>query len=64
MKLQPTNGRILVKPIDAKKKTSGGIYLSDTAKEKVHEGEVIAVAEDATDSISCLSLESLIFLPA
>jgi len=52
MKLQPINGRILVKPIEAKKKTSGGIYLPDTAKEKVQEGEVIAVAEDATEEIA------------
>ena len=52
MKLQPTNGRILVKPIEAKKKTSGGIYLPDTAKEKVHEGEVIAVAKDVTEEVA------------
>jgi chaperonin GroES len=52
MKLQPINGRILVKPIEAKKKTSGGIYLPDTAKEKVQEGEVVAVAEDATEEVA------------
>jgi chaperonin GroES len=52
MKLQPINGRILVKPIEAKKKTSGGIYLPDTAEEKAHEGEVIAVAEDATEEVA------------
>jgi len=52
MKLQPINGRILVKPVEAKKKTSGGIYLPDTAKEKVQEGEVVAVAEDATEEIA------------
>jgi len=51
MKLQPVNGRILVKPFEAKDKTSGGIYLPDTAKEKLQEGEVIAVAEDATDQV-------------
>ena len=52
MKLQPINGCILVKPIKAKDKTSGGIYLPDTAKEKLQEGEVIAVAEDATDEVA------------
>jgi len=52
MKLQPINGRILVKPLEAKDKTSGGIYLPDTAKEKLREGEVIAVAEDATDEVA------------
>ena len=52
MKLQPINGRILVKPIEAEEKTSGGIYLPDTAKEKLHQGEVIAVAEDATEEVA------------
>ena len=52
MKIQPINGRILVKPFEAKDKTSGGIYLPDTAKEKLQEGEVIAVAEDATDEVA------------
>ena len=52
MKLQPINGRILVKPFEAKEKTSGGIYLPDTAKGKIQEGEVIAVAEDATDEVA------------
>jgi chaperonin GroES len=52
MKLQPINGRILIKPIEAKKRTSSGIYLPDTAKEKVKEGEVIAVADDATEEVA------------
>ena len=52
MSLQPINGRILVKPLEAKDKTSGGIYLPDTAKEKLQEGKVIAVAEDATDEVA------------
>ena len=52
MKLQPMHGRILVKPSEAKDKTSGGIYVPDTAKEKLQEGEVIAVAEDATDEVA------------
>jgi chaperonin GroES len=52
MKLQPMKGRILVKPFKAEEKTSGGIYLPDTAKEKLREGEVIAIAEDATDEVA------------
>jgi len=51
MALQPINGRILVKPLEAGDKTAGGIYLPDTAKEKLQEGEVVAVAEDATDEV-------------
>lgn len=52
MKLQPVNGHVLVKPLEAKEKTSGGIYLPDTAKEKLQEGKVIAIAEDATDEVA------------
>ena len=52
MKLQPMHGRILVEPFEAKDKTSGGIYIPDTAKEKLQEGEVIAVAEDATGEVA------------
>ena len=52
MSLQPTNGRILVKPFEAKERTSGGIYLPDSAREKLREGEVIAVAKDATDEVA------------
>jgi len=51
MKLRPINGRILVKPFKAKEKTSSGIYIPDTAKEKLQEGEIIALAEDATDEV-------------
>ena len=52
MKIQPMNGRILVKSFESEDKTSGGIYLPDTAKEKRKEGKVIAVAEDATDEVT------------
>ncbi len=52
MKLRPINGRIVVKPFEAKEKTAGGIYVPDTAKEKLQEGEVIAIAEDAIEEIA------------
>jgi chaperonin GroES len=51
MKLQPVNGRIVVRPFEAKEKTTGGIYLPDTAKEKLQEGKITAIAEDATDQV-------------
>jgi len=51
MKLRPINGRIVVKPSKAKEKTEGGIFLPDTAKDKLSEGEVIAVAGDATEEV-------------
>ena len=52
MKLRPIKGRIVVKPLEAKEKTSTGIYLPDTAKEKLQEGEVIAMAKDATEEVT------------
>jgi len=52
MKLQPINGYILVKPFESKEKTLGGIFLPDSAKEKLREGEIIALAEDATDEVA------------
>ncbi len=52
MKLRPIKGRIVVKPLEAKEKTSSGIYLPDTAREKLQEGEIIAVAKDATEEVA------------
>ncbi len=43
MKIRPLQDRILVKRIDEEDKTSGGIIIPDTAKEKPQEGKVIAV---------------------
>jgi chaperonin GroES len=43
VKIRPLQDRILVKRIDEEEKTSGGIIIPDTAKEKPQEGKVIAV---------------------
>ncbi|MFO7740323.1 MAG: co-chaperone GroES [Desulfatiglandaceae bacterium] len=43
MKIRPLNDRVLVLRIDEEAKTSGGIIIPDTAKEKPQEGKVIAV---------------------
>ena len=42
-KFRPLQDRILVKRIDKEEKTSGGIIIPDTAKERPQEGEVVAV---------------------
>ena len=52
MKIRPINSHVLVKPLEASDRTPGGIYLPETAKEKAQEGEVIAVAEDATEEVA------------
>jgi chaperonin GroES len=41
--IRPLEDRLLVKPEESEEKTSGGIYLPDTAKEKPTQGSVIAV---------------------
>ena len=43
MKIRPLHDRILVKRIDEEAKTSGGIIIPDSAKEKPQEGKVVAV---------------------
>ena len=43
MKFRPLYDRILVKRLDASDKTSGGLIIPDSAKEKPIEGQVIAV---------------------
>jgi len=43
MKVKPLNDRVLVLRIGEEEKTSGGIIIPDTAKEKPQEGKVVAV---------------------
>lgn len=43
IKIKPLGDRVLVKPIEAKEVTKGGIVLPATAKEKPQEGKVLAV---------------------
>jgi chaperonin GroES len=43
MKLKPLNDRVVVKRVEEEEKTSGGIIIPDTAKEKPIQGEVLAV---------------------
>lgn len=45
MKIQPLADRILVKVLDAKDVTKGGIVLPDSAKEKPQEAEIVAVGK-------------------
>lgn len=45
MKIQPLADRIMVKVLEAKDVTKGGIVLPDTAQEKPQEAEVMAVGK-------------------
>ena len=42
MKIRPLNDRVLVLRVEEEQKTSGGIIIPDTAKEKPQEGKIVA----------------------
>ena len=43
MKIKPLADRVLVKQVEAEKKTAGGLYIPDTAQEKTQQAVVEAV---------------------
>ncbi len=49
MKFRTLHNRVVVKRIEEQAKTTGGIIIPDTAKEKPQQGEVIAVGPGARD---------------
>jgi chaperonin GroES len=49
MKIRPLKDRVLVVRIEEKEKTTGGIIIPDTAREKPQEGEVIAIGPGKWD---------------
>lgn len=49
MKFRPLHDRVLVRRIEEDTKTSGGIIIPDTAKEKPMQGEILAVGPGARD---------------
>jgi chaperonin GroES len=49
MKLKPLDDRVLVLRMEEEEKTSGGIVIPDTAKEKPMQGKVIAVGPGKVD---------------
>ncbi|TFH01721.1 MAG: co-chaperone GroES [Calditrichales bacterium] len=48
MKIKPLADRVVIEPIEAEEKTTGGIYLPDSAKEKPQMGNVVAVGAGKT----------------
>ena len=46
MKVKPMDDRILVEPIEHESKTSSGIIIPDSAKERPTTGKVVAVGTD------------------
>ena len=49
MKFRPLHDRVVVKRIEAEEKSTGGIIIPDTAKEKPQQGEVTAVGPSGRD---------------
>lgn len=49
MTFRPLHDRVLVRRIEADERTAGGIIIPDTAKEKPHQGEILAIGPGARD---------------
>ncbi|MBL4686646.1 MAG: co-chaperone GroES [Nannocystaceae bacterium] len=49
MKIRPLNDRIVLKRVAEENKTSGGLFIPDSAKEKPARGTVIAVGQGKRD---------------
>ncbi len=47
MNFRPLHDRVLIKRIEQENKTSGGIIIPETAKEKPIQGEIVAVGAGA-----------------
>ncbi|HYJ59411.1 MAG TPA: co-chaperone GroES [Methyloceanibacter sp.] len=49
MKFRPLHDRVVLRRIEEDDRTTGGIIIPDTAKEKPQQGEVVAVGPGALD---------------
>ena len=55
MNFRPLHDRVLVRRIEADDKTTGGIIIPDTAKEKPQEGEVVSAGTGARNDAGEIS---------
>lgn len=44
--IEPLGTRVLIRPLEQESKTSSGLLLPETAKEKPQMGEVVAIGDD------------------
>ena len=49
MKFRPLHDRVVVKRLEEETKTTGGIIIPDTAKEKPQQGKIVAVGPGGRD---------------
>ena len=50
LNIKPLADRVLIEPAAAETKTSSGLYIPDTAKEKPQKGTVVAVGSGTKDN--------------
>jgi chaperonin GroES len=50
MNIKPIGERVLIKPMKEEEKTTGGIYIPETAKEKKKQGVVVEIGTSSDDN--------------
>ena len=58
--MKPINDRVVVKPAPADTKTSGGIIIPDTAKEKPQRGDVVAVGPGKDGNLMTVAVGDIV----
>ncbi len=61
MKFKPLYDRVLIKRTAEQEKTAGGILLPDSAKEKPHEGTVLAVGDGGEKKLTVQVGDKVLF---
>lgn len=51
MTIKPLHDRVLIEISESQKKTSGGLYIPDTAQEKAQTGVILAVGDSSDISV-------------
>jgi chaperonin GroES len=46
IKVKPLGARVLIRPLQEETRTSAGLFIPETAKEKPQTGEVVAIGDD------------------
>lgn len=59
IKIQPLGTRVLIRPLEQESRTTSGLLLPETAKEKPQTGEVVAVGDD--ESIKLKAKDKILF---
>ena len=55
--VRPLEDRVLVKPLDAETKTTTGLFLPESAKEKPMQGKVVATVDQHADQLAVYGIE-------